>query len=98
MFGNVVFIIIALVHGHTAALPQKAADAATRAARAAPTAPAPPPPVVTPKQPTPPAAPVAPAAPTSPAADKVVASVQGYYNTTSKLEAHFRQRYTNSVI
>ena len=95
MFGNALVALFALIHGQTAALPQKAGDAAGAAAGTRPaagvTAPAP-----APAQPAKimPAQPVAP----SPAASDVVASVQKYYQSTNKFEARFRQKYTNTVI
>ncbi len=102
MFGNVLFGLIALIQGHTAPLPQKAADAAaaTRPAPTKPVAPAPTPPAAPVPTPTPARAPApAPAAtPGQPAAADVVAGVQKFYNTANKFEARFRQKYTNSVI
>jgi outer membrane lipoprotein carrier protein len=98
MFAHALFGLIALIHGPTAALPQKAADAAAGAAatRPAPTppaaaAPTPVPPIAKPPTPVPPVA-------AGPSAAQVVADVQKYYNATRKFEADFRQKYTNSVI
>jgi outer membrane lipoprotein carrier protein len=100
MFANVMIGMIALLQGQTMALPQKAADAA-QATRPAPAAvkPAPTPAAKAPTPaPTPAPVPPAPVAPVGPSAATVVSNVQGYYNTTMKLEATFRQQYTNSVI
>jgi outer membrane lipoprotein carrier protein len=98
MFAHAIIGFIALAQAQLAPLPQKAADAAA-ATRPAPTkpvaptpapAPAPAPPATKPQLATPIAA--------GPSAAQVVADVQKYYNATNKFEAHFRQKYTNTIM
>ncbi len=101
-FSKALVGFIALMHGQVAALPQKAAPAraipVVAQATPAPAKPAPakpaPAPVPTPVV----AQPIAPAPAAGPTAAQVVVGVQGYYKATSKLEAKFRQKFTNTVV